>query len=380
MSTISIWAGSSTFSSGQTPFGFYDSDTDFVTDADKVAKFCAQRLGYPLMDVELQSGSFYACFEEAITTYGNEVFQFKIRENYLNLEGATTGSSLNNQLVEPTLTRFVTIAKNYGTEAGVGGNVTKYSGSIAITGSVQEYDLDQWATDNSIAGGIEIRKVFYEAPPAIIRYFDPYAGTGAGIQSLMDSFGFGQYSPGVNFLLMPASYDVLKMQAIEFNDQIRKSTFTFELVNNKLKLFPVPLESGSLFFEYYKNSDKEAINYNSNTNLITTVSEVPYSNPTYEHINSVGRQWIFQYTLALAKELLGYIRGKYATVPVPGAEATLNQADLLADARAEKTALITNLREMLNETSRKMQMETQASEADFLRQTLSQVPLTIHIG
>ncbi len=380
MANIPIWAGSSTFGAGQTPFGFYDSDTAFSADADKVAVFCAQRLGYPLMDVELTSGSFYACFEEAVTVYGNEVFQFKIRENYLNLEGASTGSSLNNQLVEPTLTRFVTIAKNYGTEAEVGGNVTKYSGSLDITGSVQEYDLDAWATAEGITGGIEIRKIFYEAPPAIIRYFDPYAGTGAGVQSLMDTFGFGQFSPGVNFLLMRASYDVLKMQAIEFNDQIRKSTFSFELVNNKLKLFPVPSVEGSVFFEYYKLTDKEAINYNNSNNLITTVSEVPYSNPTYAHINSVGRQWIFQYALALAKENLGYIRGKYQTVPVPGSEATLNQADLLADARSEKTALITNLREMLNETSRKMQMETQASEADFLRQTLSQVPMTIHIG
>ena len=100
MANISIWNGSSTFSSGQTPFGFYDSETDFASDADKVASFCATRLGYPLMDVELQSGSFYACFEEAVTTYGNEVFQYKIRENYLNLEGASTGSAVNNQLIE----------------------------------------------------------------------------------------------------------------------------------------------------------------------------------------------------------------------------------------------------------------------------------------
>jgi len=380
MANIPIWAGSSTFGVGQTPFGFYDSDSNFATDADKVAKFCAQRLGYPLMDVELTSGSFYACFEEAVTVYGNEIFQYRIRENYLNLEGASTGSTLNNQLVEPTLTRFVTIAQNYGTEAEVGGNVTKYSGSLDITGSVQNYDLDAWATAKGITGGIEIRRVFYEAPPAITRFFDPYAGTGTGVQSLMDTFGFGQFSPGVNFLLMPASYDVLKMQAIEFNDQIRKSTFSFELVNNQLKLFPVPTVTGSLIFEYYKNTDKEAINYNNASNIITTVSEVPYDNPTYAHINSVGRQWIFQYALALAKENLGYIRGKYTTVPVPGSEATLNQADLLADARSEKDALITNLREMLNETSRKMQMETQASEADYLRQTLSQVPMTIHIG
>ena len=380
MANTSIWNGTSSFSSGQTPFGFYDSDTNFATDADKVASFCATRLGYPLMDVELQSGSFYACFEEAITTYGNEIFQYKIRENYLNLEGAPTGSPVNNQLIESNINRFVQIAKNYGTEAGVGGNVTKYSGSLDVTGSIQNYDLDLWATDKGIVGGIEIRRVFYEAPPAIQRYFDPYAGTGTGTHSLMDQFGFGNMSPGVNFMLMPASYDILKTQAIEFNDQIRKSTFTFELVNNKLKLFPVPNVDGTLIFEYYKLNDKSAINFNSASNTITNVAEVPYNNPTYSHINSVGRQWIYKYSLALAKELLAYIRGKYQTVPVPGAEATLNQADLLTDARTEKEALITNLREMLGETSRGAQMEAQSQEADFLRSTLSQVPMTIHVG
>ena len=380
MANTSIWNGSSTFSSGQTPFGFYDLEVDFASDADKVASFCATRLGYPLMDVELQSGSLYACFEEAVTTYGNEVFQYKIRENYLNLEGASTGSAVNNQLVESNINRFVQIAKNYGTEAGVGGNVTKYTGTLNLTSSIQSYDMNTWGTDNSIDGGIEIRKIFYEAPPAIQRYFDPYAGTGTGIQSLMDAFDFGSFSPGVNFLLMPASYDILKTQAIEFNDQIRKSTFTFELVNNQLKIFPVPTRDAILTFEYYKSNDKSAINYNSNTGLITNVAEVPYNNPSYNQINSVGRQWIFKYTLALAKELLAYIRGKYQTVPVPGSEATLNQGDLLTDARAEKEALLTNLREMLNETSRGAQMEAQSQEAEFLKTTLSNVPMTIHIG
>jgi hypothetical protein len=380
MANTSIWNGTSNFTAGQTPFGFYDSDSTFAVDADKVAKFCATRLGYPLMDVELQSGSLYACFEEAVTTYGNEVFQYKIRENYLSFEGAPTGSSLNNKIVEPNINRFVQIAKNYGTEAGVGGNVTKYSGSLAITGSQQNYDLDQWATDKGIEGGIEVRRIFYEAPPAIQRYFDPYAGTGTGTHSLMDQFGFGNMSPGVNFMLMPASYDILKTQAIEFNDQIRKSTFTFELVNNRLKLFPVPAVDGVLIFEYMKLSDKSALNFDTNTGNITTVSEVPYNNPEYAHINSVGRQWIYAFALALAKEMLGYVRGKYQTVPVPGSEATLNQADLLTDARAEKTELLTNLRSMLLEASRGAQMEAQAQESDFLRATLAQVPMTIYVG
>lgn len=380
MANIVTWNGSSTFASGQTPFGFYDSDTAFQSDADKVASFCAQRLGYPLMDVELQSGSFYACFEEAVTTYGNEVFQYKIRENYLSLEGAQTGSSANGKLVIPTLDRYIQISKNYGTEAEVGGNITKYTGSLALTKGVQTYDLDAWATSAGVTGGIEVRRVFYQAPPAILRYFDPYAGTGTGIQSLMDAFDFGSYSPGVNFLLMPASYDALKVQAIEFNDQIRRSAYSFELVNNQLRIFPVPTDSGSLLFEYYKSSDKSNAAIGSGTGLVTNVGEVPYSNPTYANINSVGRQWVYRYTLALAKELLAYIRGKYQTVPVPGSEATLNQQDLLSDSRAEKTELLTNLREMLEQTSRQAQLERKANEGDSLRRTLTDVPYAIYVG
>ena len=383
MANIVTWAGSSTFASGQTPFGFYDSDTSFQEDADKVAKFCARRLGYPLMDVELQSGSFYAAFEEAVTVYGNEVFQYKIRENYLQLQGAPTGSSVNNKVVQPKLTQLVQISKNYGTEAGVGGTVTKHTGSLAISASKQNYDLNAWAAASaSLDSGdsIEVRKVFYEAPPAILRYFDPFAGTGTGLQSLMDAFDFGSFSPGANFLLMPASYDALKLQAIEFNDQIRRSAYSFEIVNNQLKLFPIPRTSGNLYFEYYKMSDKKDVTPDDSQGNISTVSEVPYSNPEYVQINSVGRQWIFQYTLALAKEMLGYIRGKYQTVPVPGSEATLNQADLLADARTEKENLLTQLRDMLAQTSRQAQLESQAAEVENVNKTLGGVPMTIYIG
>ena len=381
MADIQIWEGSATFTSGSsTPFGFYDGDTQFQQDAIKVSTFCAQRLGYPLMDVELQSGSFFACFEEAVTTYGNEVFQYKIRENYLSMEGAPSTGTYNDTLIQPSLARTIAITENYATEAGVGGNVTKYSGSLSVSANVQSYDLDAWATAQGITGGIEIRKVFYESPPAIMRYFDPYAGTGTGIQSLMDAFDFGSYSPGINFLLMPAFYDVLKVQAIEFNDQIRRSSYSFELINNQLKLFPVPKTSGTIIFEYFKLSEKNSAVSGSGAGLITNVGEVPYDNVTYAGINSVGRQWIYRYTLALSKELLGYIRGKYQQIPVPGNTTTLNQSDLLTDARAEKTELLAQLREMLDQTSRRAQLERKASETDYLQTTVKAVPMTIYVG
>jgi hypothetical protein len=381
MADTQIWDGTAGPISGSTPFHFYDNDFTFQAEGPKVAEYCARRLGFPLLEVELQSGSFYACFEEAVTTYGNEIFQYKIRENYLTMEGSSTGSSFNNQLIEPTLARLIQVSKAYGTEAGVGGNVTKYSGSVEMIVNQQNYDLDAWAAAEGIDGGIEIRRIFYQPPPAILRYFDPYAGTGTGIQSLMDAFDFGSFSPGINFLLMPASYDVLKVQAIEFNDQIRRSAYSFELVNNQLKIFPVPKTDGKLYFEYFKVSEKNIpIVDTGNTSLITNIGEVPYDNPTYAQINSVGRQWIYRYTLALAKEILGYIRGKYLSLPIPGSEASLNHADLLTDGRSEREALLTQLREMLDQTSRSAQLERRKNENEYLQETLRSVPLTIYVG
>jgi hypothetical protein len=380
MANIPIWPGSSSFFPGQTPFGFYDYDYDFQTDADKVALFCTRTLGYPIQEVELQDINFYTAFEEAVTTYGNEVFRWKIRENYLSIEGASTGSNFNNQLISPTLNSYIRIADEYGVEAEVGGKVTLHSGSVTLRAGVQVYDLNEFAVSQSISGGIEVRRVFYQEPPAILRYFDPYAGTGTGVQSLLSTFGFGTFSPAVNFLLMPIYFDVLKIQAIEFNDQIRKSAYSFELQNNQLRIFPVPKQDHILWFQYYKNDDKANPIRNTATNLVTNVGEVPYQNPVYSHINSVGRQWIFQYTLALVKMNLAYVRGKYGTVPIPGSEVTLNQSDLLTDGRQERDYLLTQLREMLDQTSRQAQLDRRRQETENLNTTLNSVPLPIYIG
>ena len=385
---IPIWTGVSTFSSGQTPFGFYDTQTDFATDANKVADFCARRLGYPLADVELQSGSFFTAFEEAVTTYGNELYAYKVRENYLSLEGFNTGSIANKKIMKPNMAGIVRISEQYGEEAGVGGNVTWYSGSLALEHGKQDYDLDAWASASaSLDAGdsIEIKRIFYEIAPAISRYFDPYAGTGTGMMNLLDSFGWGNYSPAINFLLMPINYDLQTIQAIEFNDQIRKSQYTFELINNKLRIFPIPnygsmsSQQHRLNFQYIKKSERQNP-YLDGTNKITNVAEVPFENPNYNFINSIGRQWIFEYTLAIAKEMLGYIRGKYGTIPIPDATVTLNQSDLISAATAEKNALIERLRGYFDETSRDKLLERRATENDFLQKELNKVPYTIYIG
>ena len=377
-----IWTGASTFASGQTPFGFYDSDANFQADADKVANFCATRLGFPTTDVEMGSGSLYACFEEAVTTYGNELYLYQIRNNFISLEASNTGSSLNQSVINPNLGNTIRLAENYAQEAGAGGSIDWYTGSVPLTASIQEYDLKEWATSNGITSSIEVKEIFYQNTPPIVRYFDPYAGTGYGSQQLMDQFGFGNYSPAANFLLMPIYYDISVIQAIELNDTVRKSAFSFELINNNIRVFPIPNQEGQLFFKYILVDERNSPTSPdfADGNRVTDISNVPYENPTYQFINAPGRYWIFEYTLALAKELLGYIRGKYTQIPVPGAEVTLNQSDLLSSATELKAALIEKLRNDLDENSRRMQLQRKAEEATSMKSTLEQVPLPIFIA
>ncbi len=379
---VPIWSGTSAFSPGETPFGFYDYDAEFQRDADKVANFCARRLGYPLVDVELQDISFYAAFEEAITTYGNELYAYQIRDNQLDLIGISTTTPLNNSIITPSLQSVIRLSQQYGAEAGTGGNLTYYKGYMPLSASVQSYDLKQWAEDEGISGSIEIKRVFYEAPPAVVRYFDPYAGTGYGYQALFDSFGFGSFSPAINFLMMPLNYDLQTLQAIELNDMVRRSNYSFEIQNNVLKVFPIPNNSEArMYFEYIKVNERiDGAASTPNTGAANNVSNIPYTNPTYTLINSVGRQWIFEYTLALAKEILGLIRGKYGNIPIPNSEVTLNQQDLLTQASTDKLRLIEKLREYFDQTSRQASLERRAAEAQFRKNELAEVPFTIYIG
>jgi hypothetical protein len=380
---IPIWPGSSSFFPGMTPFGFYDNDYQFQTDIDKFAIFASRRMGYPIVDIELQDLNFYAAFEEAITTYGNRVYAYMVRQNYLDLEGASNSSPLNNAIITPNMGTIIRISEQYGTEAGTGGNTNYYSGSIPLSASVQVYDLNIWASQSGITDGdLEVKRIFYESPPAITKYFDPYAGTGTGMVNLVDSFGWGNYSPAINFLLMPFSYDMQKIQAIEFNDQIRKSNYSFEIMNNKIRIFPIPKDDvHELHFHYLLKSERLANGINTNTSgLISNASNVPYNNPTYTQINSIGRSWVFEYALALCKEMLGYVRGKYSTLPIPGDELTLNQGDLITAATSEKTALIEKLDTYLGDMSREKIMERKSVEADYVQKSLQQVPYVIYIG
>lgn len=368
--------------SGNTAFGYYDDDSFFQTNGISFARFAFLKLGGYINQIELKATHYYTALEDAVTVYGKELYEYKIRENYLSFEGNTTGSNLNTSLIQPNFGNIIRISEEYGNEVGSGGNVNYYTGSIDLVSGQQFYDLNVWASASaSLTAGdsIEVKRVFYEAPPAIIRYFDPYAGTGTGMQSLMETFGFGQFSPGINFMLMPIYFDVQKIQAIEFNDQIRRSAYSFELVNNQLRVFPIPTFDRVLWFNYIKKSERNAIVKDDRNNLITNISNVPYTRVNYSQINGPGIKWINDYALANVKETLGIIRSKYGSIPVPNSEVTLNGQVLVDEATNEKQALIEQLRSTLEDTSRKVQMQKKAEEASAMRDTFTNIPLPIYI-
>ena len=383
MSNEQLWPGSSSFSPGDTPFGTYDSDSTFQTDAPKIARWCAVRLGYPIQNVELIAENFYACFEEATSEYSSQVNQWNIRNNLENLRGQSNTDNLSQKNIQGSnLHTIVQISDGYGTLVGVGGTTDIKKGYVELVANQQSYDLTQWAAVSESGNRIDVTRVFYEPTPAINRFFDPYSVSGQGTLNLIDEFGFGSFSPAAQFVLMPIFEDLLRIQAIEFNDTIRKSSHTFNIVNNKLEIFPIPTENQKLWFEYMVRNDM----INNTTSVSDTINEISdYSNIRYDfipygNINDVGKQWIRKYTLALAKELLGAVREKYSSIPIPGSEISLDGGALRAEAQTEKDALIEQLRENLDDLSRKNQFEQKASEAEQTQEMLRKVPNLIYIG
>jgi hypothetical protein len=383
MSQARIWTGSATFTSGSsTPFGIYDGNSAFQSDAPKVASWCAKRLGYPIIDIELEGENFFAVFEEAVSEYSAQVNQFNIRNNLGSLEGQSTGSNYQGQSVQGSeLNNVVTIAESYGNQANVGGRTDIKKGSIDVTTTSQVYDLQAlWGDVSESEERIDVTKVFYETTPAISRFFDPYSVSGQGTLNLIDEFGFGSFSPAAQFILMPIYEDMLRIQQIEFNDQMRKSAHSFNIVNNKITILPKPTSDYKLWFEYQVVKERRENSTIITPNVVSDYSNVGYNFAEYSKINDVGKQWIRKYTLALAKEMLGAVREKYSTIPIPGSEVSLDGSALRAEAQTEKDNLIEQLRENLNEVSKKTRMENEASMVEQQQQIMNRVPIAIYVG
>jgi hypothetical protein len=393
------WPGSgSAVNTGSIPFGFYLAEPTpvsltasvgfFEYDCEKSAQWAAKRLGYPIIDIEMIDVNFYACFEESVNEYGAQINQFNIRNNLLNLQGLSTADNPNitgKNVIGTGLPYIIQLSKGYGSEIGVGGYVDIKKVPLQLSASQQTYDLQDLIGTNLESGSrVEIRRVFHGPPPAFARIYDPFSMTGMSYSNVLNEMGFAGYSPATQFLMTPIFEDLLRGQAIEFNDMVRKSAYSFEVVNNKLKIFPIPTHDYKIYIEYVVEKDKftsaNTFSSGSNYDVVSDYSNVPYQNVTYFKLNAVGKQWVKKYYLALCKEILGAVRQKYSTIPIPGGEVSLDGAELRSEASTEKEALITQLRENLEATSRKSQMEAKADETEKMTSIMKTVPLLIYIG
>ena len=393
MSNPIIYDGSPGPISGSTPFGFYDNDLQFQSDGPKVANYVARKLGYPVLDVELNDLNIYACFEEAVSVYAEELYQLKIKDNYLTLEGQPTSSLLNNTVVSANLTNLLNISETYGQPAGVGGFVSWKSGSLALCANEQNYNLYNWAVaSQSMDPGdrIIVQRVMYQAPPA--NYFYGYGGYypqlgGAGAwPSDWGGYGAGgMYGSGANSVtLYPVYWDIERIQEIEMANTVRLPAYSFELIGTNIRIFPIPGYGGMISIQYAFQSDLMSLTENSpygaNQGLVANASMAPYGNITYTQINQPGKQWTKEFTAALTSELLGLVRGKYQQAVVPGSEVTLNFADLISRGQTRQKDLRDILRLDLEDMSRKAQLERKQSESDSLNSTLVNIPIPIFIG
>ena len=380
----------SSFESGQTPYGTYDADSTFQTDIVSVTKWCAKRLGFPVLQLEIPSGSIYACFEESVNEYSQHINNYNIKnwmwEQYgekNRISGSlSTGSA---DPVTPSLGASVTLSDKYGQQVGLNENYDLKKGFITLSGSKQDYDLQNvWAEVSESGKRIEVHRVFNHQPAAVSRFYDPYAGT-FDQRQLLDAFGFGNVSPAISFVLKPISYDLARANAIETSDLVRKSAYSFEIHNNNLRIFPRPQDGDDgekIYFEYYVKDDIRNTN-NVSASLqggVSDPSNVPYKFITYSSINQPGRQWIRKYTYALAKELLGIIRSKYSSMPIPDGEVTLDGEALKTEGREEKQQLLEELKEFLESVSLTEKLKAEAEESNAQREVLAKAPLNIYIG
>ena len=376
---------------GSTPYGIYDSDTEFQAESINMCKYVSRKLGHPVMQLEFGSGSIYATFEEAVSEYSQQINHYNMKnwmwEHYGNstrITGSDMAGTGSHEPETPNMGLSVTLSEQYGQAVNVGGNTTLHSGSITLVADQQVYDLQNNSNIPSAHTGsrIEIQRVFNQGPAAITKFYDPFAGAYEQRQ-LLDSLGFGNSSPAISFILRPISYDISRAQAIETSDKIRKSAYSFELVNNQLRIFPRPTSDDAgdkVYFQYYRKTDRTNVTRTSTNNKVSDPSNAPYKFITYSDINSACRQWIRKYTLALAKELLGIIRSKYASMPLPNGEVSLDGEALKAEGREEKAQALDELKEFLDSVSLTEKSRQEQEQAEAQQQVLNKAPLGIYIG
>ena len=372
-----------------TPFGFFNDESEFKTEADNIVVFVKRKLGDDVLSVELTKKQIWGNLEESALEYGSILNQYQAKSQLVQFLGMPTGSNLSgseSKYPRENLDYLTRFAEPYSFEAGVGGSYNMLSGSINLEKGRQDYDVYDELKDaegnlvcssslnSSPRSKIQISEVFHFNPQAAYRFFD----TTSAINYLNNEFSFESFTPETIFYVLPVFEDILRAGQLDLSNRVRRSNYSYEVIGTKLRIFPQPTSDRAtkLFLRVKFFSDPLNPAYKDETiEGVSNLGDVPFGNLEYNRINSIGRQWIRQYSLALSKEQLGLIRSKFGSIPIPGADLTLNGSELVTQGREDKDKLITQLKEMLETMTYDKLMETAAARAESIQKQLKYVPM-----
>ena len=389
-----------------TPFGVFDDEKDFYLDADSMVTFVKRKLGDDILSVELTNKQIWMSFEESVFEYGRVVNEYQAKSQLGNLLGNALNIPSNDgdtvdggpagaesKFPRETLEYLMKKAEPYASHAAVGGSYNIYSGSIDLVDGQQDYDLyadlkvdiggtEYTASEQFTNQKLRVFEIQHYSPQAAYRFFD----TTSAINYLNNEFAFESFTPETVFYVLPVFEDLLRAQQMDISNRVRRSNYSYEMIGKNIRIFPRPtVNDGStkkLWIRFGLATDGLAPDVDdggidSGINGVSGMHNLPYSNITYSVINSMGRQWIRQYTCSLSKELLGLVRSKFGSIPIPSGDLQLNGSDLLSQAQSEKDKLITQLREMLDSLTYDKLIEGQATEAGNIMTILKTVPIPL---
>ncbi len=378
-----------------TPFGFFDSDTSFQSEANSMVTFVKRKLGDDILSVELTSKQIWACLEESCLEYARHIQELKIVSELVNVLGQPTGSTdLTNKYPHRTLDYLMRLADAYASAASVGGDYDATLGFINLEAGRQDYniytELYHAVTSSSLVtslmstgsrGKLRVTEVFHFEPLAAQTFLLNASNV---TNFLATNFNYESYVNSTIFYVLPVFEDVLRRGMLKEAFRVRRSNYSYEIIGSNLRIFPIPTTTsevnmpGRLYVKVSTANNPFNPSYTDDSIYgISGPENVPFSILPYNSITVPGRQWIRQYCLALCKELLGLIRSKFQSIPIPNAELTLNGDALITQAREDKEKLTTNLKEFLEKLTTEKLMESQVAIAENMMKQLRMVPMPL---
>ena len=405
-SAITLPSGSSPsdVSAAELPFGIYQSDSYFLSGAADQVAYTYKKFGGDILDIEITKEQVYAAYEESVLEY-SYIVNIHQAKNVLgdvfgdttgtfNHDGSTITGPANVSLKFPKITFSYAkrVSERVATEANIGGNVRIHSASFTTAVNQQDYDLQNIisssaATDTGVpyyglVGNkkIYVQRVYHKTPHAMWRFYGYYGG----LNTVGDLASYGQFADDSTFEVIPPFQN--KLQAMAFEDAIytRNSHYSYEIKNNKLRLFPAPVgNSPSQFWiEFYirENAWEESSGPKSGIDGINNMNTLPFSNLPYQNINSIGKQWIRRFALSLSKEMLGQVRSKFGSIPIPGEAVNLNGDALLTQAKEEQDKLREELKTIFDEMVYNKLAEQEAALTENVNKVNATIPGGVYVG